>query len=125
MGMSWEIFDFITYKFLFESNNNLPKPEMPMAWESFVTGVTEFYLNQIIICQSWNAHAMGNFDFITYKLLFESNKMIYHLGDYECDSEYLDVAYRLCELSAPKNRWIFRFASPGKTKLLEMQLVEW
>ena len=37
-------------------------------------------------------------------ILFESNKMISRLGVHECDSEYLDVAYRLCEPSASKNR---------------------
>ena len=44
------------------------------------------------------------FDFITYQFLFESNKMISHLDDHECDSEYLDAGYRICESSAPKNR---------------------
>lgn len=37
-------------------------------------------------------------------ILFESNKMISRLGDHECDSEYLDEEYRLCESSAPENR---------------------
>ena len=37
-------------------------------------------------------------------ILFESNKMISRLGDYEYDSEYLDAEYRICESSAPKNR---------------------
>lgn len=37
-------------------------------------------------------------------ILFESNKIISRLGDHECDSEDLDAAYRLCELSAPENR---------------------
>lgn len=37
-------------------------------------------------------------------ILFESNKMISHLGDHECDSEYLDAEYRICEQSASKNR---------------------
>ena len=58
-------------------------------------------------------------------ILFKSNKMISRLGDHECDSEYLDATYRICESSVPKNRWIFRFASPGKTKLLERQWVEY
>ena len=37
-------------------------------------------------------------------ILFESNKITSHLGDHECDSEYLDAEYRLYESSAPKNR---------------------
>ena len=40
----------------------------------------------------------GDFD------LFESNKITSRLGEHECDSEYLDAAYRLYESSAPKNR---------------------
>ena len=58
--------------------------------------------------------AFGDFD------LFESNKITSRLEEHECDSEYIDAVYRICETTTPENGRIFRFVPPGKTKLLEM-----